>query len=98
MKKLKKDGVLTKLDESEEINACSIEVDVDVDGRIEKWLVMFKTKHITIRRRLSRLAAQRRVLAARFATRFPRAYVYQAMRITGAGDPRKTMAQTLDAS
>ena len=44
MKKLRKDGVLTKLDESEEINACSIETDVEIDGKPEKWLVLFKNE------------------------------------------------------
>ncbi len=97
MKKLKKDGVLTKLDESEEINACSIEVDVDVDGRIEKWLVMFKNETHNHPTEIEPFGGAATCLGG--AIRDPlsgRAYVYQAMRITGAGDPRKTMAQTLD--
>ena len=97
MKKLKKDGVLTKLDESEEINACSIEVDVDVDGKIEKWLVMFKNETHNHPTEIEPFGGAATCLGG--AIRDPlsgRAYVYQAMRITGAGDPRKTMAQTLD--
>lgn len=97
MKKLKKDGVLTKLDESEEINACSIEVDVDVDGRIEKWLVMFKNETHNHPTEIEPFGGAATCLGG--AIRDPlsgRAYVYQAMRITGAGDPRKTMSQTLD--
>ncbi len=45
MKELKKRGLLRDLDESEEINACSIVVNVDIDGRDEEWLVMFKNEH-----------------------------------------------------
>ncbi len=97
MKKLKKDGVLTKLDESEEINACSINVDVDVDGEIQKWLVMFKNETHNHPTEIEPFGGAATCLGG--AIRDPlsgRSYVYQAMRITGAGDPRKTMAQTLD--
>lgn len=96
-KKLKKDGVLTKLDESEEINACSIEVDVDVDGKPEKWLVMFKNETHNHPTEIEPFGGAATCLGG--AIRDPlsgRSYVYQAMRITGAGDPRKTMEQTLD--
>ncbi|HIV02887.1 MAG TPA: phosphoribosylformylglycinamidine synthase [Candidatus Aphodoplasma excrementigallinarum] len=96
MKKLKKDGVLTKLDESEEINACSIEVDVDVDGRTEKWLIMFKNETHNHPTEIEPFGGAATCLGG--AIRDPlsgRSYVYQAMRITGAGDPRKTMQETL---
>ena len=97
MKKLKKDGVLTKLDESEEINACSINVDVDIDGKNEKWLVMFKNETHNHPTEIEPFGGAATCLGG--AIRDPlsgRSYVYQAMRITGAGDPRKTMEQTLD--
>ena len=96
MKKLKKDGVLTKLDESEEINACSIEADVDVDGKTEKWLIMFKNETHNHPTEIEPFGGAATCLGG--AIRDPlsgRSYVYQAMRITGAGDPRKTMQETL---
>ncbi len=95
MRKLKKDGKLTKFDQSEEINACSIEVDVDVDGQIQKWLVMFKNETHNHPTEIEPFGGAATCLGG--AIRDPlsgRAYVYQAMRITGAGDPRKTMAET----
>ena len=96
MKKLKKDGVLTKLDESEEINACSIEADVDVDGKTEKWLIMFKNETHNHPTEIEPFGGAATCLGG--AIRDPlsgRSYVYQAMRITGAGDPRKNMQETL---
>lgn len=96
MKKLRCDGVLTRLDESEEINACSIEADVNVDGKTEKWLIMFKNETHNHPTEIEPFGGAATCLGG--AIRDPlsgRAYVYQAMRITGAGDPRKTMKQTL---
>ncbi|MBE7026204.1 MAG: phosphoribosylformylglycinamidine synthase [Ruminococcaceae bacterium] len=97
MRKLRHDGVLTKLDESEEINACSINVDVDVDGKTEKWLVMFKNETHNHPTEIEPFGGAATCLGG--AIRDPlsgRSYVYQAMRITGAGDPRKTMEETLE--
>lgn len=51
VKHLKKHGKLDRLDESEEINACTVKIDVDVDGVTEPWLLLFKTRRTTIRRR-----------------------------------------------
>ena len=96
MKKLKKDGKLTKFDESEEINACSIEVDAVIDGKTEKYLVMFKNETHNHPTEIEPFGGAATCLGG--AIRDPlsgRSYVYQAMRITGAGDPRKTLAQTL---
>lgn len=96
MRKLKKEGKLTKFDESEEINACSIEVDVDVDGSTQKWLVMFKNETHNHPTEIEPFGGAATCLGG--AIRDPlsgRAYVYQAMRITGAGDPCKTLSQTL---
>ena len=67
-KYLKKHGMVDDLDESDEINACSIEVPVTIDGKTEQWLVQFKNE---TRRRSSRSAARQHALAARSATRFP---------------------------
>lgn len=97
MKGLRKAGKLAKFDQSEEINACSIEVDVDVDGKLEKWLVMFKNETHNHPTEIEPFGGAATCLGG--AIRDPlsgRAYVYQAMRITGSGDPRRTMAQTLD--
>ena len=69
MKRLKKEGKLQDQEESDEINACSIVVPVEVDGKTEEWLVNFKTKHTTIRPRSSRLVVPQPVLAVRSVTR-----------------------------
>jgi len=96
MKKLKKENKLTALDESEEINACSIKVDVDVDGKTEKWLVMFKNETHNHPTEIEPFGGAATCLGG--AIRDPlsgRVYVYQAMRVTGSGDPRKTINETL---
>lgn len=96
MKKLKKDGVLTALDESDEINACSIKVDIDVDGRKEPWLVMFKNETHNHPTEIEPFGGAATCLGG--AIRDPlsgRVYVYQAMRVTGSGDPRKSVEETL---
>ena len=95
-KDLKKKGVLKNLDESEEINACSIEVPVDVDGKIEEWLVMFKNETHNHPTEIEPFGGAATCLGG--AIRDPlsgRSYVYQAMRVTGSGDPRVPISQTL---
>ena len=98
VKELKKRGVLKALDESEEINACSIEVDVDMtDGTKETWLVMFKNETHNHPTEIEPFGGAATCLGG--AIRDPlsgRSYVYQAMRVTGAGDPRKTLAETME--
>ena len=76
MKKLRKEGKLEDLEESEEINACSIVVPVEVDGVTEEWLVNFKMRLITIRRRSNLSVVQQPVLAVRSVTRFPDVLMY----------------------
>ncbi len=96
MKELKKKGVLDNLDESEEINACSIEVEVDVNGKPETWLVMFKNETHNHPTEIEPFGGAATCLGG--AIRDPlsgRSYVYQAMRVTGSGDPRKTVEETL---
>ncbi|HHW49583.1 MAG TPA: phosphoribosylformylglycinamidine synthase [Clostridiaceae bacterium] len=96
MKELKKRGVLDNLDESEEINACSIVVEVDVDGRKEEWLVMFKNETHNHPTEIEPFGGAATCLGG--AIRDPlsgRAYVYQAMRVTGSGDPRARIEDTL---
>ena len=95
-KDLKKKGVLKNLDESEEINACSIEVDVDIDGKDEKWLVMFKNETHNHPTEIEPFGGAATCLGG--AIRDPlsgRSYVYQAMRVTGSGDPRVPLSETL---
>lgn len=96
MKELKKRGMLEDLDVSDEINACSIEVDVDVDGKIEKWLVMFKNETHNHPTEIEPFGGAATCLGG--AIRDPlsgRSYVYQAMRVTGSGDPRAKIEDTL---
>ena len=69
-KKLKKDGKLDNLDISDEINACSICIEAEIDGKTEQYLVMFKTKRTTTRRKSNRSAVRQPVWAAQSATRF----------------------------
>ena len=95
-KDLKKKGVLKNLDESEEINACSIEVEVDIDGKDEKWLVMFKNETHNHPTEIEPFGGAATCLGG--AIRDPlsgRSYVYQAMRVTGSGDPRVPLKETL---
>ncbi len=96
MKALKANGTLDNLDESEEINACSIVVPVDVDGKEEEWLVMFKNETHNHPTEIEPFGGAATCLGG--AIRDPlsgRAYVYQAMRVTGSGDPRTSVADTL---
>ncbi|EGT3903230.1 phosphoribosylformylglycinamidine synthase [Clostridioides difficile] len=96
VKELKKNGKLNDLDESEEINACSINVDVEVDGKIEKYLVMFKNETHNHPTEIEPFGGAATCLGG--AIRDPlsgRSYVYQAMRVTGSADPRTTLEDTL---
>ncbi|MFZ3102465.1 MAG: phosphoribosylformylglycinamidine synthase [Desulfitobacteriaceae bacterium] len=96
MKELKKKGQLEDLDESEEINACSIVVNVDVDGQAEEWLVMFKNETHNHPTEIEPFGGAATCLGG--AIRDPlsgRTYVYQAMRVSGCADPRKKVAETL---
>jgi phosphoribosylformylglycinamidine synthase len=96
MKKLKKQGLLKDLDESEEVNACSIKVKVDVDGEKQDWLVMFKNETHNHPTEIEPFGGASTCLGG--AIRDPlsgRSYVYQAMRITGSGDPRTPVDQTI---
>lgn len=87
-KKLKKDGILTDTDESEEINACSVKIKVDVDGIDEDWLLMFKNETHNHPTEIEPFGGAATCLGG--AIRDPlsgRSYVYQAMRVTGAANP-----------
>jgi len=95
-KELKKSGVLTDLDESDEINACSIVVNVDINGQDEEWLVMFKNETHNHPTEIEPFGGAATCLGG--AIRDPlsgRTYVYQAMRVTGSGDPRAKIEDTL---
>ncbi|MEG1977370.1 MAG: phosphoribosylformylglycinamidine synthase [Cetobacterium sp.] len=95
-KYLRKIGKLDDMEISEEINACSIEVDVDVDGKNEKWLLMFKNETHNHPTEIEPFGGASTCVGG--AIRDPlsgRAYVYQAMRITGAGDITEGVENTL---
>ena len=95
-KVLKKRGYLKNLDESEEINACSIKVTVHVDGKPEEWLLMFKNETHNHPTEIEPFGGAATCLGG--AIRDPlsgRSYVYQAMRVTGAGDPTVPLSKTL---
>lgn len=96
MKELKKRGKLSDLDVSEEINACSIIVNADVNGENEDWLVMFKNETHNHPTEIEPFGGAATCLGG--AIRDPlsgRSYVYQAMRVTGSGDPRAKVKDTL---
>ena len=96
MKELRSQGKLEDLDESEEINACSIKVPVMVDGKEEQWLVMFKNETHNHPTEIEPFGGAATCLGG--AIRDPlsgRSYVYQAMRVTGSGDPRTSVEDTL---
>ena len=95
-KTLKKRGLLPELDESEEINACSIHVDADVNGETQDWLLMFKNETHNHPTEIEPFGGAATCIGG--CIRDPlsgRAYVHQAMRVTGAGDPRKSLSETL---
>ena len=93
---LKKNGVLTNLDESEEINACTVKVKVDVDGELQDWLFLFKNETHNHPTEIEPFGGAATCIGG--CIRDPlsgRSYVYQAMRVTGAGDPTAPIANTL---
>ena len=96
VKQLKKQGLLKEIDESEEINACSIVVDVDVNGKDEPWLIMFKNETHNHPTEIEPFGGAATCLGG--AIRDPlsgRSYVYQAMRVTGAGNPLVPVEDTI---
>ena len=96
MKALRQDGLLDNLDESEEVNAASIVISVDVDGVDEEWLLMFKNETHNHPTEMEPFGGAATCLGG--AIRDPlsgRSYVYQAMRVTGSGDPRRPISETL---
>ena len=95
-KYLKKQGKLPELDESEEINACSIHVNADVNGENQDWLLMFKNETHNHPTEIEPFGGAATCIGG--CIRDPlsgRAYVHQAMRVTGAGDPRTALKDTL---
>jgi len=95
-KYLKKMGKIPDLDESEEINACSVRVTADIDGVDEEWIVQFKNETHNHPTEIEPFGGAATCLGG--AIRDPlsgRAYVYQAMRVTGAADPRKPVSETI---
>ena len=95
-KVLKKRGLLPELDESEEINACSIHVEADVNGENQDWLLMFKNETHNHPTEIEPFGGAATCIGG--CIRDPlsgRAYVHQAMRVTGAGDPRTPLDKTL---
>ena len=95
-KVLKKRGLLQNLDQSEEINACSIHVTATVDGQPQDWLVMFKNETHNHPTEIEPFGGAATCIGG--CIRDPlsgRAYVYQAMRLTGCGDPRTPVSETI---
>ncbi len=96
MKKLKSEGKLADQEESDEINACSIVVPVEIDGVTEEWLVSFKNETHNHPTEIEPFGGAATCLGG--AIRDPlsgRSYVYQAMRVTGAADPTKSLSETM---
>ena len=94
---LKKNGVLTGLDESEEINACTVKVKVDVNGHDEDWLFLFKNETHNHPTEIEPFGGAATCIGG--CIRDPlsgRSYVYQAMRVTGAADPTVPVSETLE--
>ena len=93
---LKAEGALPNLDESEEINACTVKIPVSVDGKEEKWLLLFKNETHNHPTEIEPFGGAATCIGG--AIRDPlsgRAYVYSAMRVTGAADPLKPISETL---
>ena len=96
VKALKKAGKLEKLDESEEINACTVKIDVDAEGEKEKWLLLFKNETHNHPTEIEPFGGAATCIGG--AIRDPlsgRAYVYQAMRVTGAANPLVSVKDTI---
>ncbi len=95
-KYLKKTGLLNDLDESDEINACTVKIDVDVEGETQKWLLLFKNETHNHPTEIEPFGGAATCIGG--AIRDPlsgRSYVYQAMRVTGAADPTRPVDQTI---
>ena len=95
-KYLRKQGLLDKLDESEEINACTVKMDVEVDGKREPWLLLFKNETHNHPTEIEPFGGAATCIGG--AIRDPlsgRSYVYAAMRVTGAADPTVPVADTI---
>ncbi len=96
VKYLRKNGKLDKLDESEEINACTVKIDVEVDGKVEPWLLLFKNETHNHPTEIEPFGGAATCIGG--AIRDPlsgRSYVYGAMRVTGAADPLKPVSETI---
>ena len=96
VKYLKKQGKLDKLDESEEINACTVKIDVEVDGKTEPWLLLFKNETHNHPTEIEPFGGAATCIGG--AIRDPlsgRSYVYGAMRVTGAANPLKPVSETI---
>ena len=94
---LKKEGKLDKLDESEEINACTVKIDVEIDGKTEKWLLLFKNETHNHPTEIEPFGGAATCIGG--AIRDPlsgRSYVYGAMRLTGAANPLKPVSETIE--
>ncbi len=99
VKALRKEGKLENLDQSEEINACTIKVKIETEAGIEDWLLLFKNETHNHPTEIEPFGGAATCLGG--CIRDPlsgRSYVYQAMRVTGAGDPRAPLSDTLPAS
>ena len=95
-KLLKKRGLLEKLDESEEINACTVRIKVNVDGELQDWLLLFKNETHNHPTEIEPFGGAATCIGG--AIRDPlsgRSYVYAAMRVTGAGDPLQPVSETM---
>jgi len=95
-KYLKKTGDLTKLDESEEINACTVKMEIEVDGKMEPWLLLFKNETHNHPTEIEPFGGAATCIGG--AIRDPlsgRSYVYSAMRVTGAADPTIPVSETI---
>ncbi len=96
VRQLKKEGKLDKLDESEEINACTVKIKVEVDGKDEDWLLLFKNETHNHPTEIEPFGGAATCIGG--AIRDPlsgRSYVYGAMRVTGAANPLKSVAETM---
>ena len=94
---LKQEGLLAKLDESEEINACTVKIDVEINGKAEKWLLLFKNETHNHPTEIEPFGGAATCIGG--AIRDPlsgRSYVYAAMRVTGAGDPTVPVSETIE--
>ncbi len=97
VKYLKKNGKLDKLDESEEINACTVKMDIEVEGKVEPWLLLFKNETHNHPTEIEPFGGAATCIGG--AIRDPlsgRSYVYGAMRVTGAANPLKPVAETIE--